>query len=151
MEGASRRISTVLKSAIRREERTAASYTKKARQAKHPSAKKVLEVLAKQEAEHASKLMLILNKGLDFAHFARGTGAQVESLHVLNDDVRRIEKTSEVQSVLKRAIQAEENSCILYRSLEMIFKGEELEFPFSNLAEEEEAHKVLLENMLARM
>ena len=67
------------------------------------------------------------------------------------DDIRKIERTTEVVSVLKRAILAEENSCGFYRSLEKIFKGAEVEILFSKLAEEEEVHKARLVATLARL
>ena len=72
-------------------------------------------------------------------------------LHVLNDDVRNMEKTTEAARVIQRAIKAEDNSCKLYRSLEKIFKGSDVAELFGKLAEEEEKHKVRLERVLAKI
>jgi len=149
MDVTSRRISDALKTAIRREERTAATYTEKAKKAKHPAAKKVLEVLAKQELAHAKKLELIMNQGMDVERLGKSSRAQATALHVLNDDVRKIERATEVVAVLQKAIVAEANSSRLYRSLEKIFKNAEVEILFGKLAEEEEKHQARLESTLA--
>jgi len=151
MDVTSRRISDALKTAIRREERTAATYTEKAKKAKHPSAKKVLEILAKQEIGHAKKLSLIMNKGLDVTRLGKSSRAQATALHVLNDDVRKIERSNEVVTVLQKAVEAEANSARLYRSLEKIFKGAEVEILFGKLAEEEDKHQARLESTLAKL
>lgn len=153
MDLTSRRMTTALKTAIRREERTAASYQEKAAKMQDPQAKKVLESLAKQEIGHGKKLKLILDKGLDLSHLGRRktTRKMVEDLRVLNDDVRKIEQTSESAKVLAKAIKAEENSCKLYRSLEKIFAGADVAELFGKLAEEEEKHAARLQKALAKM
>ncbi len=151
MDQATRRITNALKTAIRREERTARAYEQKAKKVKDPSAKKVLQVLVKQEMGHARKIQVVLDKGLDLSRIGRTGKRQIGELHVLNDDVRRLEKTTEAVRVLKSAIKAEENSCRLYRSLEKIFKGADVAVLFGKLAEEEEKHKARLEKTLARI
>jgi rubrerythrin len=151
MDVTSRRISNALRTAIRREERTAQAYSEKAREAKQAQVKKVLEMLAKQETGHAKKLTAILNKGLDLSHLGKSEKARANGLHVINDDVRNIERSTGVVSALRRAIQAEESSANFYRSLEKIFRGAEVEILFSKLAEEEDIHKGRLEALLSKV
>lgn len=151
MDVASRRIATALKTAIRREERTADAYQVQAKKARDPGAKKVLESLVRQEMEHAKKLKLVLDKGIDSSILGKRGKHLVEGLHVVNDDVRDVEKGGEVARVLTRAIKAEQNSSALYRSLEKIYKGVDIEELFGKLAEEEDLHKARLERMLARL
>lgn len=151
MDVTSRRVVNALKTAIRREERTAAAYTQKAKKVKDPAAKKVLEMLVKQEMVHAKKLQLVLDKGLDLSRLGKSGKRLVGELHVLNDDVRNMEKTTEAAVVIRRAIKAEENSLKLYRSLEKIFKGSDVAELFGKFAEEEEKHKVRLERVLAKI
>jgi rubrerythrin len=151
MDVASRRIATALKTAIRREERTADAYQVQAKKARDPGAKKVLESLVRQEMEHAKKLKLVLDKGIDSSILGKRGKHLVEGLHVVNDDVRDVEKGGEVARVLTRAMKAEQNSSALYRSLEKIYKGVDIEELFGKLAEEEDLHKARLERMLARL
>ena len=151
MDVTSRRISNALKTAIRREERTAQVYSKKARGAKEVQVKKVLEMLAKQEVGHAKKLAAILNEGLDFSHLGKSEKARANGLHVINDDIRNIENSTAVVTPLRRAVKAEELSAQFYRSLEKIFRGSDIEILFSKLAEEEDVHKVRLEALLGKL
>ena len=151
MDEASRRMTNALKTAIRREERTAKAYEQKAKKLTDASAKKVLQILVKQELGHAKKIQVVLDKGLDLSRIGKNSKTQLAELHVLNDDVRRLEKTREAVRVLKSAVKAEENSCRLYRSLEKIFKGADVAVLFGKLAEEEEKHKARLEKTLARI
>ena len=149
MDVTSRRISNALKTAIRREERTADAYQAQAKKTKDPGAKKVLESLVKQEMQHANKLKLVLGQGIDSSLLGTRGRQLASGLHVVNDDVRLVEKGGEGFKVLKRAIKAEENSCALYRSLEKIYTGTDVSVLFGKLAEEEDLHKVRLERMLA--
>jgi len=144
-------MTNALKTAIRREERTAKAYEQKAKKLTDASAKKVLQILVKQELGHAKKIRVVLDKGLDLSRIGKNSKTQLAELHVLNDDVRRLEKTREAVRVLKSAVKAEENSCRLYRSLEKIFKGADVAVLFGKLAEEEEKHKARLERTLARI
>ena len=123
MDVASRRVVNALKTAIRREERTSAAYTSKAKKTRNPEAKKVLETLAKQEIGHANKLLKMLNKGADLSTLGKKGRELAGGLQVINDDVRAIEKSTEVVKVLRKAAKAEENSGRLYRSMEKIYKG----------------------------
>ena len=151
MDVTSRRMVNALKTAIRREERTAAAYAQKAKKVKDPVAKKALEMLVKQEMVHAKKLKLVLDKGLDLSRLGKRGKRMVGELHVLNDDVRNMEKTTEAARVIQRAIKAEDNSRALYTSLEKIFKGSDTAELFAKLAEEEGKHKVRLERVLAKI
>jgi rubrerythrin len=151
MDATSRRITNALKTAIRREERTSAAYRNKAKKVRDPAAKKVLESLAKQEIGHANKLLKVLNKGADLSNLGKKGRELAGELRVVNDDVREIEKCSEVVKVLRKASKAEENSGRLYRSLEKIYKGLDVAVLFGKLAEEEDKHKERLESILARM
>jgi rubrerythrin len=151
MDATSRRIVNALKTAIRREERTSAAYMSKAKKMRDPTAKKVLETLAKQEIGHANKLLKILNKGSDLSSLGKKGKDLAGDLHVVNDDVRAIENASNVVKVLRKAAKAEENSGRLYRSLEKIYKGLDVEELFAKLAEEEDKHKDRIEKVLAEM
>jgi rubrerythrin len=151
MDVTSRRIVNALKTAIRREERTSAAYMNKAKKTRDPAAKKVLESLAKQEIGHANKLLKVLNKGADLSTLGKKGKELASELHVVNDDVREIEKSNEVVKVLRKAAKAEDNSGRLYRSLEKIYKGLDVAALFGMLAEEEDKHKERLEKVLARM
>ena len=151
MDVASRRVVNALKTAIRREERTSAAYTSKAKKTRNPAAKKVLESLAKQEIGHANKLLKVLNKGADLTILGKKGRELAGELRVVNDDVREIEKSNEVVKVLRKAAKAEENSARFYRSMEKIYKGIDVADLFGRLAEEEDKHKDRLEKVLARM
>jgi len=151
MDATSRRIVNALKTAIRREERTSTAYMSKARKARDPEVRKVLESLAKQELSHANKLLAVLNKGADLSGLGKKGRELAGELHVINDDVRAMERSSEVVQVLRKASKAEENSGRLYRSLEKIYKGLDVADLFGKLAEEEDKHKDRLERILARM
>jgi len=151
MDATSRRIVNALKTAIRREERTSAAYVSKAKKMRDPTAKKVLETLAKQEIGHANKLLKILNKGSDLSTLGKKGKELAEELHVVNDDVRAIENSSDVVKVLRKAAKAEENSGRLYRSMEKIYKGLDVADLFAKLAEEEDKHKDRIEKVLARL
>ncbi|MEW6444319.1 MAG: ferritin family protein [bacterium] len=151
MDVTSRRIATALKTAIQREERTAAAYGDQARKTKDPGAGKVLEALVKQELSHARKLKLILNHGVDSSVLGKRSRLLADSLHVLNDDIRMVEKSGDAARVLARAIKAEENSMRLYSSLEKIYRGLEVAELFGKLAQEEESHRARLEKALARL
>ena len=151
MDATSRRIVNALKTAIRREERTSAAYVSKAKKMRDPTAKKVLETLAKQEIGHANKLLKILNKGSDLSSLGKKGKDLAGDLHVVNDDVRAIENASHVVKVLRKAAKAEENSGRLYRSLEKIYKGLDVGDLFAKLAEEEDKHKDRIEKVLASM
>jgi len=151
MEATSRRIVNALKTAIRREERTSAAYMSKAKKMRDPTAKKVLETLAKQEIGHANKLLKILNKGSDLSTLGKKGKELAGELRVVNDDVREIENSTQVVKVLRKAAKAEENSGRLYRSMEKIYKGLDVAELFAKLAEEEDKHKDRIEKVLARM
>jgi len=151
MDVTSRRVVNALKTAIRREERTSAAYTSKAKKTRNPEAKKVLESLAKQEIGHANKLLTVLNKGADLSILGKKGRELAGGLHVINDDIREIEKADEVVKVLRKASKAEENSARFYRSMEKIYKGIDVADLFGRLAEEEDKHKDRLEKVLARM
>jgi rubrerythrin len=151
MDATSRRVANALKTAIRREERTSAAYVSKAKKTRNPAAKKVLETLAKQEIGHANKLLKVLNKGADLSSLGKKGKDMVADLHVVNDDVRAIENSSDVVKVLRKASKAEENSGRLYRSLEKIYKGLDVEELFAKLAEEEDKHKERIEKVLAKL
>ncbi len=152
MDATSRRMVNALKTAIRREERTSAAYVSKAKKMRDPAAKKVLETLARQEMGHAKKLLSILNKGGgDLASLGKRATRLAGELHVVNDDVRAIEKSGEAVRVLRKAAKAEENSGRLYRSLEAIYKGSDVADLFAKLAEEEDKHKDRIDRVLARM
>jgi len=151
MDATSRRIVNALKTAIRREERTSAVYVSKAKKMRDPAAKKVLETLAKQEIGHANKLLKVLNRGADLSMLGTKGKELAGGLHVVNDDVRGIEKSGEVIKVLQKAAKAEDNSGRLYRSLQNIYKGLDVEDLFAKLAEEEDKHKERIEKLLARM
>ncbi len=151
MDATSRRIINALKTAIRREERTSAAYVSKAKKMRDPEAKKVLETLAKQEIGHANKLLKILNRGGELSTLGKRGKELAGELHVVNDDVRAIENSSDVVKVLRKAAKAEENSSRLYRSLEKIYKGLDVGDLFAKLAEEEDKHKERIEKVLDRM
>lgn len=151
MDATSRRIVNALKTAVRREERTSAAYVSKAKKMRDPAAKKVLESLAKQEIGHANKLLKVLNRGADLSMLGKKGKELAGGLHVVNDDVRGIEKSGEVIKVLQKAAKAEDNSGRLYRSLQNIYKGLDVEDLFAKLAEEEDKHKARIEKLLARM
>jgi rubrerythrin len=151
MDAASRRIANALKTAIRREERTSAAYLNKARKARKPEVRKVLESLAKQETSHANKLLAVLNKGADLALLGKKGKELAGDLHVVNDDVRSIERSGEVVQVLRKACKAEENSGRLYRDMEKIYKGLDVGDLFGKLAEEEDKHRERLEKILTKM
>jgi rubrerythrin len=151
MDATSRRVTNALKTAIRREERTAKAYQVKARKMKDPTAKKALESLSKIELGHARKLTNVLEKGTDLGTLGKKGKQLAEDLHVLNDDIREIEQSSEAVKVLSRAAKAEENSRRLYRSLQNIYKGLDIADFFGKMAEEEEKHKERLEKLLARL
>ena len=151
MDATSRRIANALKTAIRREERTSAAYVSKAKKMRDPAAKKVLETLAKQELGHANKLLKILNRGTDLSSLGKKSKELAGELHVVNDDVRAIENSSDVVKVLRKAAKAEENSGRLYRSMQKIYKGLDVEDLFAKLAEEEDKHKDRIEKVLAKM
>lgn len=151
MDTSSRRIVNVLKTAIRREERTSAAYVSKAKKMRDPAAKKVLENLAKQEIGHANKLLKILNKGADLSSLGTKGKELAGELRVVNDDVRAIENSNDVVKVLRKASKAEENSGRLYRSMEKIYKGFDVADLFAKLAEEEDKHKDRIEKVLASM
>ena len=150
MDATSRRIVNALKTAVRREERTCAAYLSKAKKVRDPEVKKVLESLAKQETSHAKKLLAVLNKGADLSLLGKKGKELAGDLHVVNDDVRAIEQSSETVKVLRKACQAEENSGRLYRDLEKIYKGLDVGKLFGKLAEEEDKHKDRLERILAK-
>ena len=150
MDAISRRMVNALKTAIRREERTSAAYLSKAGKARDPEVRKVLESLAKQETSHANKLLAVLNKEIDLSVLGKKGKELVGDLHVVNDDVRAIERSSEVVKVLRKALKAEENSGRLYRDLEKIYKGLDVGELFGKLAEEEDKHKARLEKILAK-
>ena len=150
MDAISRRMVNALKTAIRREERTASAYLSKAGKSRDPEVKKVLESLARQETAHANKLLALLNKGADLSILGKKGKEQAGDLHVLNDDVRAIEQSGEVVKVLRKAIKAEENSSRLYRDLAKIYKGLDVGELFGRLAEEEDKHKARLEKILAK-
>ena len=149
MDATSRRIVNALKTAIRREERTSAAYVSKAKKMRDPAAKKVLETLAKQEIGHANKLLKILNKGSDLSTLGKKGKELAGELHVVNDDIRAIENSSDVVKVLRKAAKAEENSGRLYRSMEKIYKGLDVADLFVKLAEEGDKHKDRIEKVLA--
>lgn len=151
MDATSKRIVNALKTAIRREERTSAAYVSKAKKMRDPTAKKVLETLAKQELGHANKLLKILNKGSDLSTLGKKGKELAEELHVVNDDVRAIENSNDVVKVLRKAAKAEDNSGRLYRSMEKIYKGLDVADLFAKLAEEEDKHKDRIEKVLASM
>jgi hypothetical protein len=151
MDVTSRRITNALKTAIRREERTAATYTAKAKKIADPTAKSVLVSLAKQEMAHAKKLQMVLDKQMDLSRLGKGGKRVLGTLHVINDDVRKMEKVSEAVKVVQKALVSEENSCKLYRSLEKIYSGLDLGELFGKLAQEEEKHVTRLEKTLAKM
>jgi rubrerythrin len=150
MDVTSRRIVNALKTAIRREERTSAAYLSKARKARNPEVRKVLELLAKQEVSHANKLLAVLNKGADLSILGKKGKELAGGLHVINDDVRAIEQAGGVVQVLRKACKAEENSGRLYRDLEKIYKGTDVGELFGKLAEEEDKHKDQIEKILAK-
>ena len=149
MDAISRRMVNALKTAIRREERTSAAYISKAKKMRDPTAKKVLETLAKQEIGHANKLLKILNKGSDLSTLGKKGKELAGELRVVNDDVRAIENSTQVVKVLRKAAKAEENSGRLYRSLEKVYKGLDVADLFAKLAEEEDKHKDRIEKVLA--
>jgi len=151
MDVTSRRISTALKTAIKREERTAAAYAEKAARIADPGAKSVLESLAKQEKSHAKKLQMILDKQMDLSRLGKGGKKVLGTLRVVNDDLRKMEKVGEAAQVIQKAIASEVNSCKLYRSLENIYSGLDLGDLFGKLAQEEEKHVKRLELTLAKM
>jgi len=151
MDETSRRVVNALKTAVRREERTSAAYVSQARKTRDKAVREVLESLAKQEIAHANKLLRVLNKGADLSMLGNKEKQLAEELRVVNDDVREIEKSGEVVKVLRKASKAEENSGRLYRSLEKIYKGLDVELLFRKLAEEEDKHKERIEKILARM
>lgn len=151
MDATPKRIVNALKTAIRREERTSAAYLSKARKARHPEVRKVLESLAKQEIGHANKLVAVMKKGADLSTLGKKGLELAGELHVINDDVRAVERSQEVVQVLRKACKAEENSGRLYRSLEKIYKGLDVGVLFGKLAEEEDKHKEQLAGILARM
>jgi rubrerythrin len=151
MDLTTQRMTQALKTAIRREERTAASYLEKARKMPDPAAKSVLESLAKQEQAHARKLQMILDKQMDLSRLGKGGKKTLDTFHVINDDVRKMEKVSEAVKVVQKALVAEENSCKLYRSMEKIYVGLDLGELFGKLAQEEERHVSRLEKVLAQM
>lgn len=151
MDVTSRRIVNALKTAIRREERTSAAYVSKAKKMRDPTAKKVLEILAKQELGHANKLLRVLNRGADLSALGKKGKQLAAELRVVNDDVREIEKSTEAVKVLRKAAKAEENSGRLYRSMEKIYKGLDVADLFAKLAEEEEKHKERIDKALARL
>ena len=151
MDVTTRRMTNALKTAIRREERTAAAYLQKAKKIKDPAAQKVLEGLAKQETGHAKKIQMILDKQMDLSRLGKSGKANLAKLHVVNDDIRKMERVSEGVKVLQSALRAEENSSKLYRSLEKIYKGLDLGDLFGKLAEEEEKHVVRVERALTKM
>ena len=70
---------------------------------------------------------------------------------MVNDDVRAIENSRDVVKVLRKAAKAEELSGRLYRSMQKIYKGLDVEDLFAKLAEEEDKHKDRIEKVLARM
>lgn len=151
MDVTSRRIEMALKTAIRREERTAGAYQAQAKKAKDPQVKNVLESLVKQEMSHAKKLKLVLDKGIDSSLLGKRSRKMAGDLRVVNDDIRVVEKGGDVARVLQRAVKAEENSVRLYRSLEKIYQGLDVAVLFEKLASEEEKHKTRLERVLARL
>jgi len=151
MDVTSRRVVNALKTAIRREERTSAAYTSKAKKTRNPAAKKVLESLAKQEIGHANKLLKVLNRGADLTILGKKGRELAAEIKVVNDDIREIENAEEVVKVLRKASKAEENSARFYRSMEKIYKGIDVADLFGRLAEEEDKHKDRLETVLARM
>lgn len=151
MDATSRRIVNALKTAIRREERTSAAYLNKARKARKPEVREVLESLAKQETSHANKLLALLNKGADLSLLGKKGKELAGDLHVVNDDVRAIERSREVVQVLQKACKAEENSGRLYRDMEKIYKGLDVGDLFGKLAEEEDKHRERLEKILTKM
>jgi rubrerythrin len=151
MDETSRRVVNALKTAILREERTSAAYVNQAKKMRDPTAKKILETLAKQELGHANKLLKVLNKGVDLSMLGKKERELAGELRVVNDDVRNIERSSEAVSVLRKAAKAEDNSGRLYRSLEKIYKGLDVSELFAKLAEEEDKHKERIEKALASL
>jgi len=151
MDVTSRRVINALKTAIRREERTSAAYTSKAKKTRNPAAKKVLESLAKAEIGHANKLLKVLDKGADLTILGKKGKELAGELRVVNDDIREIEKAGEVVKIIQKAAKAEDNSARFYRSMEKIYKGIDVADLFGKLAEEEDKHKDRLEKVLARM
>ena len=150
MDAISRRMINALKTAIRREERTSAAYLSKARKARDPEVRKVLESLAKQEVSHANKLLAVLKKGAVLSLLGKKGKELAGDLPLVNDDVRAIERSSGVAQVLRKASKAEENSGRLYRDLEKIYKGKDVGALFGKLAEEEDKHKDRLEKILSK-
>jgi len=151
MDVTSRKIANALKTAIRREERTAAAYTDKAAGIQDPAAKAVLESLAKQEVSHGKKLRMVLDKQMNLSRLGKGGSKVVGTLRVVNDDLLKMERASEAVKVLQKALVSEQNSCKLYRSLEKIYNGLELAELFGKLAQEEEKHAARIEKTLAKM
>jgi len=151
MDVTSRRITNALKTAIRREERTSTAYLQKAAKIQDPAAKSVLESLAKQEKTHAKKLQMVLDKQMDLSRLGKGGKRALGTLHVVNDDVRKVEQTSEAAKVIQKAIVSEQNSCKLYISLGKIYGGLDLGELFDTLAKEEQKHAARLERTLAKM
>jgi len=144
-------MTNALKTAIRREERTAAAYLAKAKKIKDPEAKKVLETLATQEVRHGKKIQAVLDQQMDLSRLGKGGKKAVLGLKVINDDIRKMEQSTAAVKVLTKALRSEQNSCKLYRSLEKIYTGMDLAELFGKLAEEEEKHVARLEKVLAKM
>jgi len=151
MVSLSARMTTALKTAIRREERTSQVYQDKAKRMKDPKVREVLESLAKQELGHARKIERVLEKG-DISVLGLKKGPSLlQALTLKNDDVRKMGKETEAARVIRMAVNAEDASCRFYAGLAKIYKGLDTAELFSRLADEELKHKVRLQFVLARL
>jgi rubrerythrin len=149
MVSLSARITTALKTAIRREEKTSEVYQQKAKKMKDSKARDILESLSKQEQVHAVKIQRVLEKG-DMAILGKRKGLSLfEHLSLRNDDVRKMGKETEAAKVIRDAVKAEENSYRFYTGLAKISKGLDVADLFTRLADEELKHKARLERVLA--
>ena len=151
MVSLSARITTALKTAVRREERTSEVYREKAKRMKDPKARDILESLARQEEVHAAKIQRVLERG-DMAILGKRKGLSLfEGLSLKNDDVRKMGKETEAAKVIRDAVKAEENSYRFYTGLAKLSKGLDVADLFTRLADEELKHKARLKGVLVRL
>ncbi|MGY5874118.1 MAG: ferritin family protein [Candidatus Thorarchaeota archaeon] len=133
--------------AIEREEEAFEFYTKAAENAEHPSSKKLLLELAKQEKGHKEKLMGALGGGVceTFACTNMDEFNNMDLSKYLSEVPLDTEATS--QDILIVAIKREEGAYDFYKALSELTTQAEHRTVFETLAKEERQHKERLESI----
>jgi rubrerythrin len=136
-------IDDILEFALEKEDASYRLYKSAARMSTNPSARKLFEEMAEQEAAH-KRFIQQLDKA-KIASYKNKTVPDLKISEYLVDIPYREDMT--YQEILVYSMKSEEKSCRLYTEAETMTDDPELKKLFLMLANEEKKHKFYLESI----